>query len=476
MDTIMLRGLVTDLLFANPGDIPVSTGIYFPEGMPVLQWTPNLLDHLLGGGLSLAFGFPAGDNLFWILLLTANGLAAHRLGHQMTNSHRSAVLVGVAYALSENLLRETNLHHAPQALSPFVPLAIAGLLRVLDGGSVRDRWWAGLWMGLTGVAYWYTAIFVAFATLFLIRSPRRDLPALGAVAGVSLLIASPFLLPFVLHLDELSLATLTRLPEPQSTSPAYAALPLGQGFLVEHGADPLFWLGTETIDTSNRVSWVLLVAVGLSLRRGASWRFLGIAAFGALMVLGPYLKWGSDPVLIGETAIALPFRWLSEVHPVFERLTWPERWGILIAVGLAAAAARAPRPLLLAALLIAETLTFSSNAPLQSASLESMAPWKRLQAAEGAVLELPLARTHRQAPFVGLHTRLHGRPVVNPILRPPESPLPGHGNSGSIPSPFTRSLPRLRPVAAPLLCPSLPPPWNEKESEQWPWIREPVRA
>ena len=142
------------------------------------------------------------------------------------------------------------------------------------------------------------------------------------------------------------------------------------------------------------------------------------------MVLGPYLKWGSDPVLIGETAIALPFRWLSEAHPVFERLTWPERWGILIAVGLAAAAARAPRPLLLAALLIAETLTFSSNAPLQSASLESMAPWKRLQATEGAVLELPLARTHRQAPFVGLHARLHGRPVVNPILRPPESPPP----------------------------------------------------
>jgi hypothetical protein len=162
----------------------------------------------------------------------------------------------------------------------------------------------------------------------------------------------------------------------------------------------------------------------LSLRRGASPRFVGIAAFGAVMAMGPYLKWGPDPVIWGDSPIPLPFRWLSELHPVFERLTWPERWGVLIALGLAAAASKAPKPRLLAALLITETLLVSPNAPLQSASLESMNPWRRLQAVDGAVLELPIARTHRQAPFVGLHARMHGRPVVNPILRPPESPPP----------------------------------------------------
>ena len=424
MDTIMLRGLVPDLLFQNPTDIPFSSGIYFPTGMPILQWTPNLLDHMLGGALSALFGFPNGDNLFWLAVISANGLAAHRLGHQLTGSHSSAFLVGVAYALSENLLREINLHHAPQALSPFAPLYLAAMLRVLEGGNRRDQWAAGLWMGLSGVAYWYTAIFLAAASLFLIRSPRRDWKAVLPVAGISLVVASPFLFPYALNLESLSLATLTRLPDAQTTSSAMDALPQGQGFLVEHGNDPLMLFRSEPIDVSNRSSVILLAAVFLSLRNGGSKRFAGIAVLGVVMAMGPYLKWGQDPVLLGDSPISMPFHWLAQVHPVFERLTWPERWGLLIAIGLAVAAARAPRPKLIAALLILETVFFSANAPLHSTSLESVRPWERLRETNGAVLELPLARNHRQAPFVGLHARIHGKDVANPILRPPESPPP----------------------------------------------------
>ena len=120
----------------------------------------------------------------------------------------------------------------------------------------------------------------------------------------------------------------------------------------------------------------------------------------------------------------MPTRWLSFISPVFERLTWPERWGLLIALGLAASAARAPRPKLLAALLIIETLLLSGNAPLQNMDLSPMAGWKRLEATDGAVLELPMARSHREAPFVGLHARIHGKKVVNPILQPPGSVTP----------------------------------------------------
>jgi hypothetical protein len=425
LDTILLRGLVSDLLFENPGDLPYTQGVYFPTGYPILHLVPNVLDHLLGGALSLALGFPKGDNVFWLLLIAGNGIAAHRLGFQLSKNHSSAMLVGVAFAASETLLREINLHHAPQALSPWAPLYLAAILRATSpDGKRRDVLAAGLWMGLSGITYWYTAIFLAVGSAPLLWTRHKYWRQFAMAAGTSALFAAPFLLPYALHLSDLPLASLSQIPDPSQSSLALGELPAGQAFLTEHGNDLALPFRRTPLDTSNRVSWVLILAVVLSLRNGGKKVFVVIAAIGAVMALGPTLRFGSDPLFAGGHAIWLPFSWLAEASPLFERMTWPERWGILIALGLAAAAVKAPKPKILAGLLVVETLLISGNAPLQHMDLTPHTGWERLAETRGAVLELPLARNHRQAPFVGLHARIHGKDVVNPILLPPESLAP----------------------------------------------------
>jgi hypothetical protein len=425
LDTILLRGLVSDLLFENPGDLPTTQGVYFPIGYPILHLVPNLMDHLIGGGLSRVLGFPRGDNVFWLLLIAGNGLAAHRLGLQLGKTHSAAMLVGVAYAVSENFLREINLHHAPQALSPWAPLYLAAILRATQAeGSRRDALAAGVWMGLSGITYWYTAIFLAVGSLPILFTRRSAWRRFAQAAGIALCVASPFLLPYAFHLGDLPLANLSQIPDPSQTSAALQALPAGQAFLTEHGNDLALPFRSTPLDTTNRISWVLMIAVVLSLKKGGSKVLLWIAGVGAVLALGPTLRWGSDPVLLGDHPIWLPFAWLAKASPLFERMTWPERWGILIALGMAAAAAKAPRPRLFTGLILIETLIFSGNAPLQHTDLSPHSGWERLQLTRGAVLELPLARGHQHAPFVGLHARIHGKAVVNPILLPPESQAP----------------------------------------------------
>ena len=135
--------------------------------------------------------------------------------------------------------------------------------------------------------------------------------------------------------------------------------------------------------------------------------------------MGPYLKWGEAPVTAGDGLIPLPFRALGGLHPALARLTWPERWAGVMSLGLIAAAARAPRPGLFAALILAEAALRPGNLPLQRTPLAHEAPWRDLAAVEGAVLELPLARPWRAAGLPGRHGRYHRRPVVNPLLMPP---------------------------------------------------------
>jgi hypothetical protein len=207
----------------------------------------------------------------------------------------------------------------------------------------------------------------------------------------------------------------------------YSAIPERWRFVAQHGSDPLFWLGRSPLDLSNRVSLALVGAavVGAGkLRAGTRWGLVAMTLVGSVMVLGPYARWGESLVLVDEGAVSLPFKWFGELHPTLGRLTWPERWGVLVTLGLLPLAARASRPRLWALVIGLECLLFSGNLPLQSISLRHQTCWSALEDASGAVLELPLARTGLMAPWVGVHRRFHRRALVNPILLPPGANYP----------------------------------------------------
>lgn len=430
-DTLTLRGVARGWL-AHPGDWPHSDAVYWPAGYDMGYLMPNLGDHAVGGLLSWILPFPLSDNVFWLGCLVLMGASAHHLGKQLGGTDGWGVLLGVAWVCSDAVLRELNLSHAPQSMTWWAPLYFAALHRLAGPeGRWRDGVVAGVTMGLAGLCYWYLALFMALGSLAfvpLLRS-RDAWLRLGAAAGVAAVLAGPGLAPMLLGWEELPL-TGDSVVLPFDERPGLEPIPEALRFVFEQGAGVGFAFDGSSLDLSNRVSWVLLVGVtGLAvwqraeLRRTLPW--LGLAALAAVMVLGPYLKWGADPVLVAGRPVSLPFRWLGALHPFLERLTWPQRWGLLIPLGLGASAAclgrSLPRwvPWSAAALVLVEAVALSPNLPTQTQDLRDMTAWRALEHTDGAVLELPLGRPGLHAPLVGVHQRFHNRPLVNPILLPP---------------------------------------------------------
>jgi hypothetical protein len=426
-DTLSLRGLVAELLL-NPGDWPQSQDVYFPIGYPILLLTPNLLDHLTAAPLVWLLPFPLADNLWWLFILTLNGWAAHRLGRRVGESEGAAWLCGLAFLVSEPLLREANLSHAPQSMLFWAPLYLEAVLDLRDdrGSAKRAAIRAGIFLALAGLSYWYLAFFLVLSSLPLLWGiPLRNLSWTG---GISAVLTAPFLLHQLVGWNSRPLTSRDIELAPASDVPeSFSVIDEAHVFVTQHGSEPLWFLGGAPIDMSSQVSLVLLVAAGLGVRSSPHrWRLLGMAAVGATMVLGPYLRWGEDVVTIGGHPILLPFGWLMELSPVFERLTWPERWGIILPLALLPLAARAPRPWLWIPLLLIEAPIRSDNLPLQHSRLDTQLCWRELTDAPGAILELPAwkLRRYQRASQTGLHQRLHGRPLVNELALPPGATPP----------------------------------------------------
>jgi len=429
---MMLRGLVRDLIFGGLGDAPWSDGIYYPWGYPLLTLTPNVLDHFTGGIYSLLLPFPLSDNLWWGTVLLSSALGAHVLGRQEGGSHMAGVLAGTAWLCAEPNLRELNLHHAPQSITIWLPLYLAAALRTIrEDGRLKDAIWAGIFLGLAGITYWYYAVFLAIGSIGLLVVGRKYYKRALIVGGVAFVLALPFMLPLALNISALPLSDPSMAPPPNNMHEALSVIPEVDVFVTEHGADLLFPFQPTPIDRTNRVSLILLgTVIYLMVRKRDSLQrltpaILSIGLIGAIFVLGPWLKWGEDPVLFYGSPVPLPSGWLSSLHPIFDRLTWPERWGILIPLALIPIAARSPRPRLISTLLIIETFALSANAPLQTNDLSLLNGWRALKANRGALIELPISRGGLQAPIVGLHQRFHGKSVVNGILLPPGTRPPG---------------------------------------------------
>ncbi len=454
-DTATLRGLVADWLLSPRLEegAPLSGGVYHPIGYPVFGLIPNLLDHLSGAPLDWLLPYPWSDNLWWLLVLTLNGLAGHRLGRTIGGTEGHGWLAGVALLSSEPLLREVNLHHAPQAMLFWGPLAVESALRLRAQPGRRQAVITGLWLAGAGLSYWYYGLFLGAGLLPLLllgrpRSPgepgRPPLAEIALVFGVAGLLCAPFLLPILLGVAATAVSGGGRVPPPVGLPDSYALIAESERFVAQHGNDLLFWWRAEPIDTSSRIALTLLVAVGLALPRwrdrGARAGLLVMSALGCGMLLGPWLRWGEGLAELGGEAIPLPFRWVGSLHPALARLTWPERWALIVPLGLTALAALAPRPRLLAGLILLEGLLRSGNLPVQITSLKHQTCWAELSGASGAILELPLAREALDASRPGVHRRFHGRPLVNPLLLPPGARPPERWRTWAQQSPLMRYL------------------------------------
>jgi len=414
-DTVQLRGLVQWSLARGewPGH---STAVYWPAGFDVGGLLPNRLDHLLAAPFVALLPFPLADTLFWWAVLLAAGLAGHTLG-RAAGGRSSAGWAGALVLMgSEALLREANLGHAPQGLVAFGAWALAAALRLRASPGPRQAGALGVALALCGLAYWYFGLFMLVAVAPLLWGrPLRRLGTVALVLGAAWVPA----LGAWLHTGQ---ALIAATPTPEVPA-AWAALGPALGFVAMHGSTlDLVW-ATTPWDTSNRLGLGLLVAAALGARRTRDrrvrWALVGGSALAAVMVLGPVLRGPEGPVSVGGAVVWLPFEALRSVHPFFARLTWPERWGLVLPLLLGALAARAPRPALWGLLVLGETLLRSGNAPLAAQDAGGSACLAAVAPGPGAALVLPLRRGALGAARVGFQQRHLRRPLVNPLGLPP---------------------------------------------------------
>ncbi len=408
-------------------------GIFVPLGYPLASVVPNWVDHIIGAPLALLLPWPLADNLFWLFLIAANGLAGHHLGRQLGGSHGAGLLCGVGFAIAEPVLREINASHAPQALLLWSPLFLAALLRALGArGRKRDALLAGLFFALSSLTYWYQGLFLAMlaAPVLVYESNRAQhegrlkplawrLALAAAVAGV---LCGPLLAMSMSSAPELAgLGELARVPGAQQLG-----VPPEHAWTFLHGSD-IGWLWrAEPIATASRLSPVLLLAAlvgGLRAKQGR-WPWVVAALLGGLLLMGPYLQWDGEPVIASGRLQPLPGLLLAEVSDAVARLHWPQRWAVIVPLALLPLVARVPRPTLWAVVLLVETVLLSGNAPLTVSPVDSFAGWSALRHSNGPVLVLPQERQADGPSTMGLVFRACRAPLANELGIPPRAAQP----------------------------------------------------
>lgn len=382
MDTMSLRWLFFH-----------SEARFAPFGYNFTQLTPNILDHLTAYPLISMLGFPLGDNLWWLGILLANAFSAHLLGKRL-GGDLGGYWAGALVLTSEQLLREVNLHHAPQAMLFFPLLYCWSLLRIKKD---KDALFSGILLGLSGWCYLYFILFLPLGTLPLLwQQNRKHLLLILGSAGL-------ILLPNIGWIFWMS-PELMQLPKMGPIQ--------GKSMLEMHSGGWDFLWQNHPFDLSNQVSFL---ALGLSIwmiwkrRDLLNWK-TGLFCFG----LGCFMVLGTHNPLFE----------LIQKLPIFSRLTWPERWGILVLLGLIFCSTpffQYKHRLLwrLPPLILLEMFLRSGNLPLHAEPIASYQCYAELQKETGLILELPLERNDPLYNRSALFQRLHLRPMINPLILPP---------------------------------------------------------
>jgi len=312
------------------------------------------------------------------------------------------------------------LHLQLQALY-FLPLAFGALHRLVARRRWQDGAWLGLWFGLTAVSSVYYAVIgmvaLAVGGLLLIAAAGRvslgRLVAPVLCAGVvAAALVTPILVPyvqvqqregFVRTMDEASRHAAT--PVSFVSEPPWRPVPLAPiGRTEEDGLLP-GW----------SASLLALAAVTSLLRQRRQpllWTWTAVAASGAVLALGPE----------GLRAIyAFAHRWVFG----FQAVRAPARFGVLVAFGVAGAAAYAvarwrrdaPRVARVAILVLAggvagEALVWRVPYVPAPSFVDPVSTWLHDAEGPGAVAFLPLPEDRAATPLM-LGTLVHGRPIVN---------------------------------------------------------------
>ena len=355
----------------------------FPVGTPLWALNGgNSLEMALSALLRPLLGWPAAYGASALLWIPLNLLAFLPLGRHLWGRTGPALAAGAAWVIFPPTIGELAAGRLTQVVGVGLPLAVLGLLRISERSRRGDLWLAAAGIALTGLGYWYYALFLVLLlpVFFLHGRAHRPAPRLAADLALAALLggllAAPFALPALLpHLGGAAPAPPI---DPSRASPFFdnALKVVGEQPRQLIGWLPLAWVGGA------------LVTLAWGRRQG-----LWLAAGGlcVLFALGPATR-------IGGGAFWLPYALLWQHVPLLDRLTHPGRWlgvgGLFLVVAASDGLARR-WPAALWALPVAGLLQLWSgpNLPLGAWRLELPAVWREAAAGQGALIVVPVLKS-----------------------------------------------------------------------------------
>ena len=344
-------------------------------------------------------------NVATLLALAFAGWAFHALVFGLTGNRWAAILSGLLAAFSPQQL--SHVYHLNLLSIGWLPLALLGLHRIVEGGRPWAIVLAGVALALNAQSSGYyavasvvvVAVFLAFHARALGRP--RVLGALAAAGLLAALLTLPYLHEFLELRDEQGgLRRPAQMSVNMAFQPARDLKTIGLLYGSVLGREEGLFPGL-----------LIPVLVFVALRRRDREAAFYVTAAAALVVvsLGPQLT-------LGPLKIPMPYRWLFAVPPL-DSMRHPYTLAAVALMLLAVAAgigwsrlglaSRRWSGLAVLAVAMVETLTpppdlraVPKGVPPAYESLASLPP--------GAILEVPLF-----APDAVLWAARHGRPVLN---------------------------------------------------------------
>jgi hypothetical protein len=309
---------------------------FYPVGQkPLAQY--NLLDAIIAWPLLKLFGVQLGYNLFAMLVTYSTAWGMHILARTAGATLLPCIYAGLALETSSFLLLELEHGRLSQAMLIFWLLGLSGLFKMARGeASWKASAMTGLAIAATSLTYWYWGLFLIFAAIPIWLSEfwfwdRRRFWQLAMAAGITLLICGPYI--YALSAGYGSLPGVGRDLEPWMNFGQLSRNEFGLAMGIKQSHWPLWPLLHTAADPDDKRIALIPLALGLYAcfrpipdRK----RWIAVMLIGYLLTLGPYLKWTSPtPFRIG-----LPYLWLYDYFPFFERFWWPQRLELLVLIGL----------------------------------------------------------------------------------------------------------------------------------------------
>ena len=378
---------------------------FFPVGYnPVHSNGGNILEMLVSGVFRLVLPWPYWLSVAALAWIPLNLLAFIPLGRRVFDRPSVVLAAASTWAVFPPVLDHIGAGRLTQAALVGLPIAVAGLLDVAEGGGRRARWLAAAGWALTGLGYWYNAFFLGVLLPIFWWCLRSTVGGgvlareLGRVGGMALAMVAPFL-------------TVVFWPVLSGGAMPGSHIDPNQMNIVF--PDALHLIGGQAQGLANWLPYSMMIGIvvfAFAGRRRALWGMLSVA--GVVFALGP----GQD---IGGSAVPMPYWVLWKSIPGLSGMFHPDRWMLVAGLFLSIAAVdglarRLPWAAWLVPMGVMVQLWVRGDAPFGTWTPTVPAHWQALTSdpTEGAVIVIPMD----YGQLAGQYQWIHGRSLLGGMI------------------------------------------------------------